>query len=96
MTSAETTWTELTPDQAPNQRHWHYPANFEGAASGTGRKNRLGLGRKKSETDNVDRWERSVSDYSGENTSQLTTARVSLRLIVVRTDLSSCWRSRRT
>jgi hypothetical protein len=43
-------------DQAPNQRHWHYPANFEGAASGTGRKK---LSRKAS--NNADRWERTVS-----------------------------------
>ena len=25
-------YAKLTPDQAPNQRNWHYPANFEGTA----------------------------------------------------------------
>lgn len=41
-------------DEAPNQRHWHYPANFEGAATGTGKK-------KLAKKSNEDRWERSVS-----------------------------------
>lgn len=59
LASFRSRWVKLMSDQAPNQRHWHYPANFEGAASGTGRK-KLGFGRKASNTDNVDRWERSV------------------------------------
>ncbi len=44
----------LNLDQAPNQRHWHYPANFEGAATGTGTK-KFGAKNK------GDRWERTVS-----------------------------------
>jgi hypothetical protein len=43
-------------DAAPNQNHWHYPANFEGA---------VGDGRSKRNVPAVtqgsgDRWERSV------------------------------------
>lgn len=52
-------------DQAPNQRHWHYPANFEGSATGTGKK-KLGFSNK------GDRWERSRASRPESTSSDST------------------------
>ncbi|KAK1921995.1 hypothetical protein DB88DRAFT_496814 [Papiliotrema laurentii] len=52
-------------DQAPNQRNWHYPANFEGAASGTGT-------RKFGKKNKGDRWERSRASRSDSTSSGST------------------------
>ena len=70
-----------TSDQAPNQRNWHYPANFEGAASGTGT-------RKFGKKNKGDRWERSVSVLAlSVSVWVLNTARLAVRLDLVRIDL---------
>ena len=58
----------LIADEAPNQRNWHYPMNFEGAATGAGRK-------KNKTTSAGDRWERTVS--GGDLSSMTARAHVS-------------------
>ncbi|KAL7418384.1 hypothetical protein Q5752_006842 [Cryptotrichosporon argae] len=51
-------------DAAPNQKHWHYPTNFEGAV-GDGQSKRRSKGR--TQAANGDRWERTRAARS--NTS---------------------------
>lgn len=51
---------ELTADDAPNQRNWHYPANFEGT---------VGAGGRKKKNRGADRWERTRSVRSGSSDS---------------------------
>ncbi|GMK55637.1 hypothetical protein CspeluHIS016_0206930 [Cutaneotrichosporon spelunceum] len=48
-------------NSAPNQRRWHYPANFEGTVGNGERKKKKGRG--------DDRWERTRSATSGSNDS---------------------------
>lgn len=48
----------LTPDEAPNQRNWHYPANFEGTVGAGGKKKKSKGG---SANPSGDRWERARS-----------------------------------
>jgi hypothetical protein len=50
----------LTADDAPNQRNWHYPANFEGT---------VGAGGRKKKNRGADRWERTRSVRSGSSDS---------------------------
>lgn len=50
-------------DQAPNQRHWHYPANFEGAVVEGGSKH------KKKQQQQGDRWERTKATRTNSNSS---------------------------
>jgi hypothetical protein len=59
-----------TPDEAPNQKNWHYPANFEGAV-GDGRSKRRGKGAPK-ENPSGDRFERARRARSGSSDSHGT------------------------